>query len=256
MKISSLKLISIVSSLAAITGCAHVVETKTIVSNGAQYMAEHFTPAQLNQPVREALNRGETFPKLFSKIDLITTAESEDNGKISTVTGKVTYTNLGNGFLQQRTEYSKNDVTYRINLALLYAGIHTVKRQSTFTDFKNAQNPVEMREVSQFDRGVVKPREGQSYIYATKYGTPEQISNLLEYKETCVAGRAIDASSVNASFSGQAVPLECTRIGVTGLVTSKAKFVWIEKLGMAFLTETTDSSVVTRYKISSVSIAG
>jgi hypothetical protein len=109
-----------------------------------------------------------------------------------------------------------------------------------------------MREVSQFDRGI--KAKGQSYVYATKYGTTEQISNLLEYKETCVAGRAIDASSVNASFSGQAVPLECTRIGVTGLVTSKAKFVWIEKLGMAFLTETTDSSVVTRYKISSVSI--
>jgi hypothetical protein len=44
-----------------------MVETKTIVSNGAQYMAENFTPAQLNQPVREALNRGETFLSFSAK---------------------------------------------------------------------------------------------------------------------------------------------------------------------------------------------
>jgi hypothetical protein len=69
MKISYFKQVFAVSCALVTSGCANIVETKTIVSNSNEYMAENFTPMQLAQPIRDVLNRGETYPKLFSKID-------------------------------------------------------------------------------------------------------------------------------------------------------------------------------------------
>ena len=256
MKISYFKQVFAVSCALVTSGCANIVETKTIVSNSNEYMAENFTPMQLAQPIRDVLNRGETYPKLFSKIDFTTTVETEDDKKISTITGKGTYTSLGNGYIQSRIEFAKNDVPYRINLDLLYAGIQTLKFQSAYTNLKNAQNSYEVKEIVQFDRGVAKPKEGQSYVYFTKLGIQTQLSNLIEYRETCVAGNAIEASTLHASLTGQAIPLECTRTGTSGLVTGKNKYLWVEKVGVAFLTESTSSSAISRYKFNTFSITG
>lgn len=241
----------IFAALAA--GCA-AVDTKTIVSNSDGYLSANFTPAQLKQPVRNLVEKGEALPKLFERIDYTLSADLDDEGKNSQVTSTASFINIGNGYIQQRVEYARNGVPYRINLSLTFAGLYRLKTQATFVDRPNANFPVETKEMTRFDRGVGKPQSGQSYVIESKTGNEPQLMNFLDENHICVAGPQVAASAVHGSLTGSGVPIECTMKGQNGVVVGKSKYVWISDLGVAFQTEFTSSRTASRYKIESVSI--
>ncbi|MBG6081925.1 hypothetical protein [Rubrivivax gelatinosus] len=236
-----------------IAGCG-TVDTKTVVSNSDGYLATNFTAAQLSQPVRTIVEKGDVLPKLFERIDFVSSADIDEEGKVSRISATNSFINLGNGYIQSRVEYARNGVPYRINLGLTYAGIYRLKSQTVFVDRSNAYQPLETKEMTRFDRGLGKPTAGQSYTVETKTGMAPQLVNFTEEKHVCTAGGAVPASTVHASLSGTAIPLDCTMTGQAGVVVGKAKFVWIADLGVAFQTEYTSSRTTAQYKVESVSI--
>ncbi|MFG6446820.1 hypothetical protein ACG0Z6_01040 [Roseateles sp. BYS180W] len=241
------------SLVGVLAGCG-TVDTKTVVSNSDAYLASNFTPDQLAQPVRTLVEKGEQLPKQFNRIEYKTIADLDEEGKIYQITSASTFINLGNGYIQNKTEYSRNGVPYRINLALTFAGIYRLKTQTTFVDRSNALYPLDTKEMSKFDRGLGKPQAGQTYGIDAKTGNAPQLMNFSDEKHVCTASQAVQAASVHASLSGTAIPLECTMTGANGVVVGKTKLMWISDLGVAFQTEYTNSRTTSRYRLESVSI--
>lgn len=239
--------------VATLSACA-AVDTKTIVSNSDAYLAGHFTPAQLSAPVRSQVEKGEPLPKLFDRIDYRTVADVDEEGKVSQVTSASTYTDLGNGYIQNRTEYSRNGVPYRINLALTFAGLYRLKTQTTFVDRPNALQPIDTKDMSRFDRALGRPQAGQSYTIETKTGLAPQIMNFADEKQVCVAGASVPATSLHASLSGAAVPIDCTVTGANDVVVGKSKWMWVADLGVAFQTEHASARSTSRYRLDAVTV--
>lgn len=252
-QINSLTKALTLSLIGALAGCA-TVDTKTIVSNSDAYLAENFTPAQLAQSVRALVETGEQLPKQFNRIEYRTIADLDEEGKISQATSTSTLINLGNGYIQNKTEYSRNGVPYRINLALTFGGIYRLKSQTTFVDRPNPLNPLATKEMSKFDRALGKPQAGQTYAIVAKTGSAPQLANFSDEKHVCIASQLVQAASIHPSLSGTAVPLECTITGTNGVVVAKSKLMWIADLGVAFQTEHSSARAISRYKLESVSI--
>jgi len=243
----------LVAAVAALGGCA-AVDTKTIVSNSDAYLASAFTPAQLAQPVRTLVEKGDPLPKLFNRITYRVVADIDEEGKASQVTASSTFTNLGNGYIQNRIEYSRNGVPYRVNLALTFAGIYRLKTQTTFLDRANALQPLDTKELTRFDRALGKPRSGETYSIDAKTGPAPQMMNFADEKHVCTAGQAAPASTVFSGFSGSGIPIECTMTGTNGVVVGKSKFVWVADLGVAFQTEFNSARTTSRYKVESLEV--
>jgi hypothetical protein len=245
--------VTLATSAALAAGCA-AVDTKTIVAGADSYLAGNFTSAQLKPAVRAMVEKGDNLPKLFDRIDYAVTVDLDEEGKTSQVTSKNSLINLGNGYVQQKVEYSRNGLPYRINLALTFAGIYRLKTQATFVDRPNAQQPVETKEMSRFDRGLGTPQPGQTYSIDSKTGSEPQLANFLDEKHSCVAGAAIAASTVHQSLTGNGVPVECTMTGQSGAIVGRTKYVWVASLGVGFQTEYTSSRTTTRYKYETMTI--
>lgn len=240
-------------AVASLAGCA-AVDTKTVVSDSETYMASNFTPAQLAQPVRTLVDKGEPLPRQFSRIEYRTIADLDEEGKTSQATSTSIFINLGNGYIQNRTEYSRNGVPYRINLALTFGGIYRLKTQTTFVDRANALHPLDTKELSRFDRAIARPQPGNTYSIDAKTGSAPQLMNFVDEKHSCTAGQPVQATTLHASLSGSAIPMECTMTGANGVVVGKSKFLWVADLGVAFQTEYTSSRSNSRYTLQSVSI--
>lgn len=253
-----LRFVILTASTAAISllgGCVTpTIDTKTVISNSDDYLAKNFTPAQLAAPVRTLVEKGDPIPKLFSRIEYKGIADHDDEGRATVINFTGTMTNLGNGFIQHKIEYSRNGVPYRINLSLTFAGVSTLKFQGTFVDRANANFPIETKEVNRFDRGIGKPQSGQTYTVSLKTGTPPQLMNFTEDTHACVAGPAVQASTVHEAFPGNAVPLDCTRTGVNGLVSGKRQLMWIADLGVAFPKASSTASFSSKERLTSVSV--
>ena len=241
------------SLIGTLAGCA-TVDTKTIVSNSDTYLANHFTPANLTTSVRTAVEAGEQLPKLFNRIQYRMTADLDDDGKVSQITSAGTLINIGNGYIQDKVEYSRNGVPYRINLMLTFAGLYQLRNQTTFVDRPNALIPVDTKEILKFDRALGKPQAGQTYTIATKNALESQLMNFKDQKQICTAGQPVPAASAHASLPGTGVPLDCTLTGDNGMVTGKLKMFWISDLGVAFRTEYSDARSTARYKLESLNI--
>lgn len=239
---------------AALGGCA-AVDTKTVVTNSEAYMAEQFTPAQLPPKVRAVLEAGERLPvPPFKRIRYRMSADFDEEGRKLSLDADYTITDLGDGYVQSRSEYARNGVPYRINMALMFANIHLLRSQTSFLDRPTAQQPFDTKELMVFDRSLGKPVPGRTYTMEAKTGLAPQVAGFTYEKRVCVAGTAVAASSVYVGLTGNGIPIECTKTGESGVVVNKMKYVWIADLGVAFQTEYTSFRSTGRYMIRSLDI--
>jgi hypothetical protein len=245
--------ISILVLAALAAGCS-TVDTKTVVSNSDGYLSTEFTPAQLKEPVRIMVEKGAKIPKLFERIDYTFSVEINEEGKTSQVSSSASFISIGNGYIQQKFEVSRNGVPYRINLGLTFAGIYRLKTQTAFLDRPNAIQPVETKEMTRFDRDMAMPKAGQSYIVESKTGNQQQIASFFDENQTCLAGQQVAASTLHSALTGSGIQLECTMKGQNGVVVSKSNYIWVADLGVAFQTESVSSRSTGRYKIETLSI--
>jgi hypothetical protein len=252
-KINFLAKALILTLVGSLAGCA-TVDTKTVFSNSDAYLANNFTPAQLAHSVRTLVEKGDQLPKQFSRIEYRSVANVDEGGRVFQITSASTFINLGNGYIQNKTEFSNNGLPYRVNLELTFAGIYRLKTQTTLVDRPNALHPRETKDMLKFDRGLGKPQPGQTYVVDVKTGNEPQLVNFSDEKHVCTAGQSVKAESVHTSLSGVAVPLECTSTGANGVIVGKNKLMWIADLGVAFQTEYTSSRTKSRLKLESVNI--
>ncbi len=252
---SDLRVRLLVLAVAAAQGGCAAVDTKTVVTDSEAYMAQQFTPAQLPPKVKTVLEAGERLPAApFKRIRYRVSADFDEEGRKLELAADYAITNLGDGYIQQRSEYARNGVPYRINMALMFGNIHILRSQTSFLDRPTAQQPFETKDLTVFDRSLGKPVAGRSYTMEAKTGLAPQIAGFTDEKRVCVAGPAVPAATLFAGLSGQGIPLECTKTGASGVVVNKMKYVWVADLGVAFQTEYTSFRSTGRYTIRSLDI--
>lgn len=233
---------------ALLAGCG-TVATKDALSDKDNYFASNFSPAQLPPAIRAKIESGEKVPDRFKTLRLTYLIQTEDEGKKSEISSVVDLTNLGNGYVQSRAEFAKNSVPYRVNLALTFGGVYRIRTQTLFLGRPNALLPNETKEVGKFDRGIANPKKGGTYAIESTTGTSGQLANFIPENFACVAGNPGPASAVFPSIGGEALPLDCTVVGLNGVVVSRMSFLWLSDYGISIQREVADSRSKSAYSV-------
>lgn len=241
-------------AIAALLSACGTVSTKDALSDKDNYFATNFVPAKLPPTVRAKIESGESIPDRFKTLRLIYSIQNDDEDKKSEVSSIVDLTNLGNGYVQSRSEFSKNSIPYRVNLGLTFGGIYRIRTQTLFLGQPNAMFPNEAKEITKFDRGIANPKQGGSYAIESTSGTSMQIASFTPENFACIAGNPGPASAVLGSISGEALPLDCTVVGLNGVVVSKMSFWWLSDYGVSIQREVTNSQSKSKYLLTALSV--
>ena len=240
---------------AALAGCAGTVATKDVMADGGQYLATNFTPDKLAAGVRAKVETGDKLPDRFKTLRLSYRISTDEEGKKSEITSVTDLTNLGNGYVQSRSEYSKNGVPYRVNLGLSFGDVYRLKTQTLFLGRANALHPVETKELTRLDRGLINPKPGAKYVIESKTGTSVQLANYLTENFLCSATASGPASAISASLTGQTLDLDCDVVGTNNVVVSKMKFAWLSDYGVGIQKEVADSRTRSVYSVTAVEVS-
>lgn len=249
---ASVTLIAAATGLLA-AGCG-TVQTKVVVADSATYMAQNFSAEQVPAKVRAQLEQAPPSIALFKTMHITYTIDTDVEGKNEQVAATVDLTTLGNGYVQKRSEFAKNAVPYRINLALTVGGLVFLKSQTLFLDNANGAVPLTVEELSRFDRGLLAPVAGQNYVVSMAKGAPIQIANFSANSIACTAGARTPAHLVFASVTGDASVLDCTTVGSNGAVASKTKYTWLYDYGVALEREQLNARSKSAYTVTALSV--
>ncbi|MFM2450152.1 MAG: hypothetical protein RIS44_2602 [Pseudomonadota bacterium] len=237
------------------TGCVTpMVETKRVVADSKSYLAESFTLTQLSPTVQAAVTKGSSLSPRFRTMRINFIAETESDGKKQEIAGVRDLNNIGNGYIQTRTEFSRNAIPYRVNLELSFLGLVRLKDQIIYLARTNGEVPFEVKEIKRFDREVANPVKGTTYLFESRYGSSGQLANFYQDTRSCTAGEAFQASSLHSVFSGRAVSLECSLIAESSVAFGKEKWAYLEDYGVAWQIESASSKSTAVMKIVDVSI--
>lgn len=243
----------LVPAFLMLTGCAPVA-VKEALDEGGAYLRTNFTPEQLPADARKKIDAGERLPPRFKTIQVNYRIQSDEEGKSAELLSKVNLVNLGNGYVQSRTELARNAIPYRVNLALTYGGFYPLKVQTLFLGRSNAQPAIETKTLARFDRGIGMPQPGATYNIESSTGTSIQIANFLPENQSCVVGTPGRASAVFAELTGDALPVDCTVVGLNNAVVSKKSFAWLSDYGVAIPREITHAQSRGTYSVTGFTV--
>ena len=232
------------------TGCVTpMVETKRVVADSNSYLAESFTPAQLSPAVQTAVTKGVSLSPRFKTMRINFAVDMEDDGRKLEAAETRNLNNLGNGYVQVRSEFSRNAIAYRVNLELGFLGLQALKRQTVYLTRTHGEFAFEAKEIKRFDREIANPVKGRTYLFEIASGTGVQLANLIQEVKSCTVGEAYQASTLHPNFSGQAVSLECTLKGPSDVVYLRERYAYLLDYEVALLQESSGSRSKSVYKV-------
>ena len=237
-----------------LAGCG-TVAVKDALHQEARYLADNFTPAQLAPDVRKKIEPGSGNAARFKSLRLTYRTQTDEEGRLSELVGKVELFDLGNGYVQRRTEFARNDIPYRVNLALTYAGMYRLKTQTLFLNRSNAQPAVEIKTLARFDHGLANPQPGAIYHIEASSGTSMQIASFLPENAVCTAGNPMPAAQIFPRITGDAIPLDCTVRGANDAVVSRTGFNWLRDYGVAIEREGANAQSKARHTVTGFEVS-
>ncbi len=235
------------------SGCA-TVETKEVVNNSQSYLSQNFTPSQIDPSVRLVIEKGPPLPTLFRTMKVTYSIDYNEAGRISQRISNYDFKNLGNGYIQVRSEVLNNSIPYRINLNIGFAGISYLKTQTVFLGRSNALQPIEVKEIKRFDRSITLPIKGKTYKLEYKTGYTGQIMNFKDENVSCTAEDTQPASLIFPTLTGNAIPLTCSVVGQNNVVTAKLRYAWLEEYGIALEQESATAQQKAIFKINALTV--
>jgi len=238
-----------VSVAAVLSACAPMA-VKDIAADKTGYMDENFSPKRLSGDVTKKLGTSNTAAFQRVKIRYNASIESSD-GKKESSTMLVTYTNAGNGLVQEMREYSNNDIPFGIQYELSYAGLLPLRFQQVQLRRQTANFIIETKQITSVSKNVLQSQPDAEYVFEWFSGTSIQLANFSTSKLVCRAGKPYSAATLNPKFSGTAVNLDC-ELHRNGILASKQKMAVLRQYGLVVRQESSNASDKSTYTITAV----
>jgi hypothetical protein len=240
--------------VAALTGCVATVPVKDMIGDREAFLRTQYAPAKLRPEVKAAVDKAAVPTSSFKSMKITFRLNNDDEGKKREVEGSAVLLNAGNGLFQRQDELSTNGFPYRINNELNQLGLRPLVWQSAFHSRSNSELGYEVKQVVRLDSKFASAKAGDELVYEVTTGTNQQVANYAPLKVSCKVGDTVPASTVNASFEGDAVKLTCTRFDDKGIAFSKTESVYLKRYAYALPIEYTSSQVRNTYSYTKVEI--
>lgn len=230
-------------SIAIVLSACAPMAVKDIAANKTGYLEENFTPAKLPPDITKKLGSiPSSSSAQFKRMKLRYTVSIEgSDGKKETSTVATTYTNAGNGLIQEMREYSNNDIPFGLQYELSYGGLMPLRFQTVRLRQQTANLMIEAKQINTLNPGVLNPKEDTEYVLNWLTGSSVQFANFTDTKLICRSGKFYSAAKLNPKFSGNAISLDCERHN-NGVLSRKQKVALLQQYGVTVRLEGSSSS--------------
>lgn len=221
--------------VSAISGCAgDSVPLVDAVKDKKSFLVENYSAKSINENVFKKLPLESDGQKSEFKVYFSSHVEGANGLKLDRKMSS-TYTNLGNGLIQNIDEYSSNDIPNIYNFSISYRDLIEIKWQEAFPGEMYTRYPMEIKEITTWDK--LDQDSTGSFKAAYKFGRVMQMGNYTDGEFSCLIEKQVDAQTIHAKLTGKARMLNCTS-AENGLVSFKQKRVYVDNLKVALPLET------------------
>lgn len=240
------------SLLLALGGCHTPVSVKDVAADETGYLHKNFSSQSLPDSIRSKIPGDTAAAASFREIKVTTDRSTEmpDGKKEADIVTFDIFPAPG-GLLEQRTEYSVNNIPYALLLSLSYKGLLNMKIQSVNLRATVAPNVVEIKDISRFDG--FGSGSGQVVYADYTVGASGQLANFAPNTKHCNTEQVRSASQVFAGLSGQATDISCEN-STNNAVQVRDKYIYLNDYGVSVLSEFVTSAKKETYKISNISV--
>lgn len=230
-----------------------VTSNKAVVEDKEKYLNEKFDPSAARPAVLAAVKAVAPPAVRFKRLDASIVAVTDEQGKSETAQGKVVMLDAGDGLVKVAVEYSNNDIPYRLNEMLTYRNVVALRWLAAFHSSNQARPTYEAVAMPAFAPGLEQPAAGKEYIFKRLWGVVGEGYSRGDIELRCKPGATLQAATLSAELSGEAVELECEKRERDVLV-GREKYVMPLDLGVAFMTELTTSKSKAVFSFSEVQV--
>jgi hypothetical protein len=209
------------------------VSVRDLVAQQDDYVASHFSLANLDHSVLEAISRVDTEPLHFHTITLVQSGVRSDSERPN-YTLITKYTALGNGVVQEVQEESGNEGPNRHFLALSYRGLVDLLEKSVPLFAEHPHRTLQARPLEHVD-AIPLSAGAESVAFSFKYtltaqGLPRQVSS--EYD--CRTGTVRAAREIAPNLAGEAVAISCESPGPGALMIHRYNYQLLRAYGLVY----------------------
>ena len=224
-----------------LSACVQRVTVKEVVNDKSAYEQQHFSYSVLTENVKQTINRAKAGNYKFKKFKLKMLVEAVSDDVKSEWTVMRTYEQLGKGLVRSRLEFIKNDIPLAIVFMLDFGPVQ-LKYQSVGYKSQYPRRISHTVEIQTFDYQFLDPQENSTYISGYINGLYGQSGSINDNTMTCKSGSYMDATQVHADLSGQAIRLDCERLGNNKVLASKYTFMYLKDYGVYLQTENSSAT--------------
>ncbi len=216
-------------------------------------MTTNFSLQSINAEVAKKLSGNVMPAENFRELKTTFSMESvQIDGKKALVDGSNTFYPLGNGAVQQMTEYSANGIPINLFYAIKY-GVLSLKWQSVPLQGSVANPMLETKQISRLD--PIPARAGQEFNLGFSSGYAQRASPQPTSRWACKTNKVSPANTIDPKLKGQAIEVGCEFTnGDAGSVSGRTTWLVLENYGVPIVIESATATGKSTYKITEVKV--
>jgi hypothetical protein len=252
-----LRLLAAAIAAIAMTGCTTTTPVKTVMADKDAYLQKNFAVSTARQSVIAQVRAADAGELPFHQMVISTIPHIEASNTTLAVmnpTTTLTYVHDGGPFVMRRDETFSNGILTADNFALTYRGLIALKYQSAVATALNTSLVGEIKEFTSFTpvSGQTPPK---SVSLKFTQGNAIQGFNFQTAQMNCTAGELVDASTVNAKFTGLGQKYTCKFINNAGVESETSDHIFLENYGISIVLRRQTSTFTTTFEITNVAVS-
>jgi hypothetical protein len=163
------------------------------------------------------------------------------------------FENAGNGLIREMSEFSANDIPYRLYFSVGYGGLLPLKTQIANYRSKYADMVLLTDQIDTLSGDLSTLKEND--VFEAQWKMRSDFPNARPHKQSirCKAGQTFPAANLSANLKGDAQYLLCDRYR-DDILGYKNKFAWLKKYGVAITLEHSASNYTVTDTITEVTV--
>lgn len=237
----------------AVAACAPMTKVKDVTADKMGYMTKHFSIQSIDAEVAKKISGNVVPTENFRELKASFSLESAQvDGKKTLLEGSNIYYPLGNGFIQQLTEYSANDIPINLFYVVKY-GVLSLRWQTVPLQSSVAAPMFETKKISRFES--IPARAGQEFNLEFSTGHAQVASTQPNSKWACKIIKVGSANAIHPKLKGQAIEVSCEITnGDVGAISGRTTWAYLEGYGVPIVTESVTAAGKSTYKITEIKI--